>query len=297
MDIEYVKKFATEKLGESPSECVVIKSGRVYKLDFALRSVVIKFTPLVWAVDEIFFLEQIQIHNIFSPTIISYGMKDDKTGYLILEFIPDASFEIDDNLRSNDKFWNSLVIGLKQIHSIPVAGFGFNRSTTFGKQNFTSPTFLGCISELFKELKTDLFESPYSELVLALEQKKSNLKDYTQAYLVHSDMGGNNFLWSDIDSKIYFFDAGYLRGMIPTWDIAYFGWRVSADRVTEQDIAKLSSLYFLDTPTDYLEFEIFFLRTLTGLLKIRDGLQKNDVKESHVNATLLNLKRTTAYKD
>lgn len=59
MDIEYVKKFATEKLGESLSGCIVIKSGRAYKLDLALRSVVIKFTPLVWAVDEIFFLEQI----------------------------------------------------------------------------------------------------------------------------------------------------------------------------------------------------------------------------------------------
>jgi aminoglycoside phosphotransferase len=201
----------------------------------------------------------------------------------------DAVDTLNNDLRADDNFWHELASGLQKINSVPVDGFGFNRSDTFGVQKFTSTTFLQFISAILTELSNDLQNSPYHELVVELRNKQNKLREQEQAYLTHGDFGGNNFLWYPNIQKIYFFDAGYLRGMPKTWDVAYFGWRIDPERVTTKDVETFYEHFFEQQPDDYTKFEISYLKSLIGLMKIRDGFVKNSVDQKHVTATRQNL--------
>ena len=276
-------------LGIEPLSSLELKHDRVYLVKTEKTSLVIKFTPLQWAVDEVFFFQTMETHSIPHPTLLHFGQVNSEVGYVITEYMPNAIDTLNDNLRADHKFWQKLSSGLQKINSIPVAGFGFNRSDTFGVQNFSSPSFQNFISTVLLELAEKLKNSSYEELVVKLKSKQDNLREYNQAYLTHGDFGGNNFLWYPDTQNIYFFDAGYLRGMPKTWDIAYFGWRIHPDRVTTKDIETFSEYYFKDQPDEYTKFEIAFFKALIGLMKVSDGFVKNNVDEKHVAAAKQNL--------
>jgi len=266
-----------------------IKLDRVYMVTTQGIPLVVKFTPLPWAIDEVFFLQSLESNSIPHPKLLHFGKITSEVGYIITEYMSDAIDTLNDDLRTDINFWQALASGLQKINSIPVAGFGFNQSDTFGVQKFTSPTFLQFISAILTELSNDLQNSPYHELVVELNNKKGSLQEHEQAYLTHGDFGGNNFLWYPDIQKIYFFDAGYLRGMPQTWDIAYFGWRIAPDRVTYEDVKTFSEHYYGKQPDAYTKFEISFFKALIGLMKVRDGSVKNSVDDKHLAAARQNL--------
>jgi hypothetical protein len=276
-------------LNIKPLEHRELKPGRVYVVITEEMALVVKFTPLSWAVDEVFFLQSLDTNSIPHPKLLYFGKITNEVGYLITEYMPNAVDTLNDDLRADANFWRELASGLQKINSIPVAGFGFNRSNTFGIQNFTSPTFLHFINTVLQELSDKLQNSPYRELVTGLESKQSNLIEKEQAFLTHGDFGGNNYLWYPDTQKIYFFDAGYLRGMPKTWDIAYFGWRIDPQRVTVEDVKIFSEHYFEQQPDDYTTFEIAFFKSLIALMKVSDGFVNNKVDEKHAAAAKQNV--------
>lgn len=276
-------------LNISPLSTTELKVDRVYIVTTQDIPLVVKFTPLSWAVDEVFFLQSLEANFIPHPKLLHFGKITDEFGYLITEYMPHAVDTLNDDLRADDNFWRELASGLQKINSIPVKGFGFNRSNTFGVQNFTSPTFLHFISTVLLELSQKLQNSSYSELVAKLASKQGNLREKEQAYLTHGDFGGNNFLWYPDSRSIYFFDAGYLRGMPKTWDIAYFGWRIHPQRVTNKDVNTFAEDYFKQPPDDYTTFEMAFFKSLIALMKVSDGFVNNKVDEKHAAAAKQNL--------
>lgn len=280
------------KLGITPLSYKELKLDRVYLVNTETKQVIVKFTPLQWAVDEVFFLQECQRHSIAHPELLEYGTYNIELGYLVLEYVQDAIDGLNEELRTDEIFWSAYASELKKIHSIPVQGFGFNQSNTFGIQNFTAPTFKAAINILLNELIEDLTGSEYEQSILELHKQQTNLRDYTQAYLAHGDIADGNFLWNPKKQRLYFFDPGYFRGMPETWDIAYFGWRVAPNRVTNNDIEKITTIYFDGTPDAYTTFEINFLRTFIGLMKINDGRKAQSINDSHVKAMLQNLQST-----
>jgi Phosphotransferase enzyme family len=278
-----------ESLNIAPLSVTELKTKRVYMVATKDIPLVVKFTPLSWAVDEVFFLQSLETNFIPHPKLLHFGKLDDEVGYLITEYMPNAVDTLNDDLRADANFWHVLATGLQQINSIPVAGFGFNRGNTFGVQNFTSPSFLNFIKTILQELSDKLQNSPYSKLVDELTSKQSNLMEKEQAYLAHGDFGGNNYLWYPDTQKIYFFDAGYLRGMPKTWDIAYFGWRIDPQRVTDTDVIAFTDHYFEQPPDDYTKFEIAFFKSLIALMKVSDGFVNNQVDDKHAAAANQNL--------
>jgi len=276
-----------------PNSFQEFKPDRVYLVKTSEISLIVKFTPLLWAVDEVFFFQNLEAHSIPHPKLLYFGKVTNEVGYVITEYMPNAVDTLNDNLRADPNFWRKLAFELQKINSIPVTGFGFNRSDTFGVQNFTSTSFLQFISTVLLELSDKLNNSPYSELVTKLKNKQKNLKERKQAYLTHGDFGGNNFLWYPDARDIYFFDAGYLRGMPKTWDIAYFGWRIHPQRVTAEDVKTFSACYFEHPLNDHTKFEISFFKGLIGLMKVSDGFVSNSVDEKHVAAARQNISEIT----
>lgn len=293
MENENISELAKKYLNEEVLSLTELKKGRVYLVETLNQKIVLKITKLEWAVDEVFFFSEIQKINVSSPRLISYGALNDTQGFIILEYISDCQSVLDQDLRKDRSFWVQLAEGTKKINSIPVEGFGFNKSKVFGEQHFTSNTFGSFIKDILSELQADLSNTEYRDWVVVLQKESVYLPNHEQAYLAHGDLGGNNFLWDKKTEKLYFFDPSYFRGMPKTWDIAYFGWRTGEDRVTDEDVKKLSSFYFNDSPTKEEEFEISFMRALIGLVKIRDGVQSGKFNESHAIATRKHIQSLT----
>ncbi len=172
---------------------------------------------------EIFWYKKVYENEINVPKIIisDYSKKEIPFMYEVLEFI--EGIHTNNKVSLELQYKGAYLVGqeLRQLHKIPVDGFG--TIDTNGK--WTKRTWTEALKE-FLDIRTkdksalEIFTKKQIDKIYDyfLYDKKMEVRD---PKLIHGDIGDDNFIYTPKENKITFLDPGSLIGGDPIFDLAY----------------------------------------------------------------------------